>query len=121
MKIRKIAISILILVSLIIVNIAVTSTFVNKRYYRELTWDMLGRHKTIIDWKKSDVSIVDIYKHPVNTPDIFIVKLNRELLRLNGGRAVRVTISTTQDGMLGPVVLYFNPFTKQCIGGEIRM
>ncbi len=121
MKINKIAVSLLIFIALIIIDIQVTSTFVNKRYYRELTWEMLEHHNTIIEWKKSDVSIVDIGKYHVHTPDIFTAKINRQLLFINGGRAVRVEIKTTNDGMLGPIVLYFNPFTKQCIGGELRL
>jgi hypothetical protein len=73
------------------------------------------------DWRKADVSLINFNKSSAITPPVFSGKLNRFLLFLNGSRAVRVEFSTNQDGMLGPIVLYFNPFTKRCVGGDIRM
>ena len=52
---------------------------------------------------------------------ILSAKINNFLLFLNGGRVISVEFTTTDYGALGPIVLYFNPFTRQCIGGELRM
>jgi hypothetical protein len=104
-----------------LVYIQISSRHIDKNYYRNLAWEVANHNETILDWKKADVSLININKSPANTPPVFSGKLNRFLLFLNGGRAVRVEFFTTQDGMLGPIVLYFNPFTKKCVGGDIRM
>ncbi len=102
------------------IYIGLSSAVINKNYYRELAYKLENYHKTIIDWETADVSLIKVKDTPFDTPPIFSAKINRTLLFLNGGYAVRVELSTTQDDFFGPIVLFFNPFTKQCIGGYLR-
>lgn len=121
MKAKRVIISILVLIFLMLIDIGISSTIINKRYYRELAWETVNRDGTVTDWKNAEVSFVDIETATVYIPETISANINRKLLVLNGGRAVRVEMHTTRDGMLGPIVLYFNPFTKQCFGGGIRL
>ena len=110
----------LVLVSLII-YIWASTTFINEMNYRKRAYAIENYAKNILDWKNAKVTLVKLEKEPCNTPQLFNAKINRFLLFLNGGYAVKVEMNTSSDGLLGPSILYFNPFTKQCIGGVLRM
>ena len=109
----------LVLVS-VIIYIWTCSTFINEMNYRKRAYAIENYSKNIPDWKTGKVTLVKLEKEPCYTPQILSSKINRYLLFLNGGYAVRVEMNTDLDGLLGPSILYFNPFTKQCIGGAIR-
>lgn len=121
MKKIIVIIGILVLVIAAFTYIQVASSHIDEGYYRKLAWEAVNHDKTVIDHEKAQVSLININKFPVNTPPVFSSKLNRRLLVLNGGRAVRVEFTTTMNGLLGPIVLYFNPFTKKCFGGDLRL
>jgi hypothetical protein len=46
-------------------------------------------------------------------------EFNLNLLMLNGGRAVHVMLHTDLDGILGPIGIYFNPFTGVIVGYDL--
>lgn len=121
MKKKRIIVTILLVVAVLFIYIKISSTVINDNYYRKLAWETSNHGKTIISWQTAKVSLVNVKEKPIHVAPILSGKINKFLLLFNGGRAVRVEFSTTQDGLLGPIILYFNPFTKQCIGGELRM
>lgn len=117
---RKVKIAIVPIILVIMLSyIEISTHFVNELEYRRLAWELVNHDKHVNDWQQGKVSVVKLNKSNRVIP--LSGKINRFLLVLNGGYAVRVEFSTDQDGMLGPIVLYFNPFTKQCVGGDIRM
>jgi len=106
----------------IFIYIEIFSTIViNKNSYRKLAWELVNHNKTIINWETANVSLKNEKEMPIHVSAMLSAKINNFLLFLNGRRVIAVEFSTTDDGALGPIVLYFNPFTKQCIGGELRM
>lgn len=122
-KIRKrtVIICLLIVVS-IFTYIGISSTIViNENSYRKLAWELVNHNKTIINWETANVSLRNEKETPMLVAPILSAKINNFLLFLNGRRVISVEFPTTDDGALGPIVLYFNPFTRQCIGGELRM
>lgn len=117
----KSIITVLLIAAVMFTYIGISSILINESYYRELAWEVANHDKTIIDWQTADVSIINVKENPIHTAPVLSAKINRTILILNGGHAVRIEFSTTNEGLLGPIVLYFNPFTKQCIGGDLRM
>jgi hypothetical protein len=117
--------NILILVILVVVSISayiwVSTTFINQRYYSKRTYASMYKNNSLIDGNGAKVTLVKLKEEPCSTPPILKYKINRCLLLLNGGYAVRVEINTDMDDLLGPLIVYFNPFTKQPIGGVLRM
>ena len=112
----------LLLIVSIAVYIGVSSNFIiNKSDFQNKAWDLIEHDSTVIDWENSKVSIINYKDTPMIVAPILSAKINNALLFFNGGRVVCVEFSTTNERMLGPIVLYFNPFTRQCIGGQIRM
>ena len=112
----------LLLIVSIAVYIGVSSNFIiNKSDFQNKAWDLIEHDSSVIDWENSKVSIINSKDTPMIVAPILSAKINNALLLLNGGRVVCVEFSTTNEGMLGPIVLYFNPFTRQCIGGQLRM
>jgi hypothetical protein len=120
MKRKSIIVIALLIVVAVFVYIGISSTIINENYYRNLAWKMSNHDKAIINWETANVSKINLKETYIYTPLLFSCKLNRFLLFLNGGSAVRVEFRTTQDGYLGPIVTYFNPFTKQYIGSNLR-
>ena len=122
LKWKIIIVTCLLLVVSIAVYIVVSSKFIiNKSDFQNKAWDLIEHDSTVIDWGNSKVSIINSKDTPMIVAPILSAKINNALLFLNGGRVVCVEFSTTNEGMLGPIVLYFNPFTRQCIGGQLRM
>jgi hypothetical protein len=103
-----------------------STMFINERTYRKLGWKASDYSDTIINWEEAEVKLVNLDRSP-EVQERFLSygdkwgKVNQSLLFLNGNNAVYVCFNTTQDGLLGPIGLYFNPFTKQIIGIDIRM
>lgn len=118
--------SVVIFILVLLVCIAVLSYiwastyFIDEASYRERVYASLNYSSHIIDCEEAEVTLVKIADEPCITPNILAPKVNRYLLILNGGYAVKVVMHTDVDGLLGPVILYYNPFTKQYIGGAPR-
>lgn len=121
-KIKKGSLVIFIAVLLIlIVYIWMSTNFIDEMYYRKQAYALNDYSTHVLNWEEAEVSLVKFADEPCHTPNIFSVKINRYLLFLNGGYAVKVEMRTDMDGLLGPSILYFNPFTKQYIGAVPRM
>lgn len=78
--------------------------------YRKKAWDSLSevsRKSITDDWSKAIVQIKDV--------DIKTEKIKGRRL------VVSVTFNTDLDGLLGPIVAYFDPKTKEIIGGAPRL
>ena len=122
LKWKIIIVTCLLLIVSIIVYIGVSSNYIiNKSDFQSKAWELIQHDSTVIDWENSKVSIINSKDTPMVVAPILSAKINNALLFLNGGRVVCVEFSTTNQGLLGPIVLYFNPFTRQCIGGQVRM
>ena len=122
MKWKIIIVTCLLLIVSIVVYIGVSSNYIiNKSDFRSKAWELIQHDSTVIDWENSKVSIINSKDTPMIVAPILSAKINNALLFLNGGRVICVEFSTTNEGMLGPIVLYFNPFTRHCIGGQLRM
>lgn len=99
---------------------------VEKNIYRSIAWNYIEHNSSILDWENSAVELVGlspkkfIFQGSINGSFYFSSRVNRLLLRLNGNHAVKVTFKTRLDSLLGPEVIYVNPFTKSVIGVEIR-
>ena len=122
MKRKQIVIICLLIVASIFTYIGISSTIViNENSYRKAAWELVNHHKTIINWETAKVSLKYEKDTRMLVAPILSAKINNFLLFLNGGRVISVEFYTTNDEYLGPVIFYFNPFTKQCIGGDLRM
>lgn len=121
MKSKSIIITVMLAVISISTYVWISTTFINEMDYRERAYAIQNYDPNIIDWEEAKVTLVKLAKEPCITPPILNVRINRYLLFLNGGYAVKVEMRTKQDGLLGPSILYFNPFTKQWIGAVPRM
>ncbi|HHU78506.1 MAG: hypothetical protein ACOX27_02480 [Caldicoprobacterales bacterium] len=118
--IRKIIVPVLMVLVILFIYIGYSTTRINEAYYRELAWETVGKDSTIIDWASADVELVKLNTESYHKSPDLSGRISHGLIFLNGGYAVRVHFRTVQDGLLGPIVLYFNPFTKQCIGAGLR-
>lgn len=121
MKRKNIIIAIILVIVSSSLYIWASTTFINEMNYRKRAYAIENYAKNILDWENAKVTLVKLDKEPCRTPQILSAKINRNLLFLNGGYAVKVEMHTDMDDLLGPSILYFNPFTKQCIGGVLRM
>jgi hypothetical protein len=121
LKGKSIIITVLLIAAAMFIYIGISSTVINENYYRRLAYRVVNNDKTINNWETADVDLLNIKENPARTAPILSAKVNKFLLFLNGGHYVRVVFDTTQDSLIGPIVLYFNPFTKQCFGGALRM
>ncbi len=121
MKRKNIIIAIILVIVSASFYIWTSTTYINDMNYRKRAYDIGNNAKDILDWENAKVTLVKLDKEPCSTPQILTAKINRNLLLLNGGYAVKVEMHTEMDGLLGPYIVYFNPFTKQCIGGVLRM
>jgi hypothetical protein len=119
-KSKRIIITVIFVVVSVSIYILVSTIFINEMNYRIRAYAITNYAKNIIDWKVSNVALVKLEKEPCNTPRILSARIGRYLLFFNGGYAVKVEMHTNMDDLLGPEILYFNPFTKQCIGGVLR-
>jgi len=113
-------IAVILAVTGIFIYIWSSTVFINEMNYRKLAYASVNYDPGIIGWEEARVAMVRLKEEPCMTPPVFGAKINRCLLFLNGGYAVKVEMHTELDGLLGPVVLYFNPFTKQYVGGAPR-
>ncbi len=122
-KRRSFVIFIAVLLILIAASIYIwaSSNFINEMNYRKQAYALHNYSTHVFDWEEAKVTLVKLAEEPCRTPNIFSAKINRYLLFLNGGYAVKVEMRTDMDDLLGPSILFFNPFTKQCIGGVLRM
>jgi len=117
----------IIFISVVLVAIGISfyiwksTVFINEMYYRKYAYAIQNYDSNIIDWKEAKVTLVKLEKEHCKTPRILSAIINRYLLFLNGGYAVKVEMRTKLDGLLGPSILYFNPFTKQYVGAALRM
>jgi hypothetical protein len=74
-------------------------------------------------WKDAEVEMVrgarlDVI--PMSGWDGLWREFNLGLLMLNGGRTVHVVFHTGLDGLLGPIGIYYNPFTGVAVGYDLR-
>jgi len=118
---KIIVVTVIIAIVGIFIYIWASTSFINEMNYRKRAYAIQNYDTNIIDWEEAEVTLVKLAKEYCITPRIFSVRINRYLLFLNGGYAVKVKMHTKLDGLLGPSILYFNPFTKQYIGGAPRM
>lgn len=99
---------------------------INKDTYLNIAWDYIDHDKTIIDWKKGQVSLVKlgpdsfIYQRKILERGYYSNRINRLLLILNGNNVINVTFETSLDNLLGSEVVFINPFTKSVIGENVR-
>ncbi|MGZ9583019.1 hypothetical protein [Paenibacillus marinisediminis] len=112
------------LVILIGAYIVISTTFINEEAYLKQAWDETNHDKHIINWQEGEVSINSLQEKSIKQlfipkPNTF-AKINRSLLWINGNKAVRVLFHTDNEGLLGPIAVYINPFTKQVIGYDVR-
>lgn len=120
MKRRKI-ITVIIILIIASVYIWISTTYINKGNYSRRAYDQVYKNRPSSTTKAAKVTLVKLKDEPCTTPPGLVYKLNRYLLFLNGGHAVRVEINTDMDGLLGPIIVYYNPFTKQPVGSVLRM
>jgi hypothetical protein len=121
MKRKNTIVLIIFVVVSISAYILVSTTFINQRNYSKRAYASMYKNKPLIGGSGAKVTLVKLKQEPCSTPPVLSYKINRYLLLLNGGYAVRVEINTNMDGLLGPIIVYYNPFTKQPIGGVLRM
>jgi hypothetical protein len=79
--------------------------------FRKLAWDMLSENdkKTVrYDWNKAIVTLVDS-----NT-------IGYKKGKTRSKFAISVCFNTEADGIMGPIIIYFDPSTKEVVGGEMR-
>ncbi|MGO4374100.1 hypothetical protein [Paenibacillus sp. 2TAB19] len=83
----------------------------NKSKYREIAWNTVEteqRKHVIKNWTEADVSTF-VYK------DQWIVP-QKDRSHLKNQELVRVSFSTDQDGLLGPIVVVINPEDDAIVG-----
>jgi hypothetical protein len=68
-------------------------------------------------WEAAEVEMVQ--GHSIGATRGAWQEFNLNLLMLNGGRAVHVMLHTDLDGLLGPIGIYFNPFTGVIVGYDL--
>jgi len=91
-----------------------TNTF-NETYFKDKAIELHKNQKDIMSWKECDVKLVKL--NNVTFTEGTSEKFNRLLLKLNGNRAVRVTLTADKAYTLNDTrIIYFNPFTKKVIG-----
>lgn len=105
--------------------ITLTTAAPDPNLFRAQAWNYTKHDKSIVNWKKGEVEVVRLdsryrYKPGAMLPAGPLPTTNLALLWFNGNRAVHVTFHTTNDPMLGPVSIYFNPFTFTVIGVDAR-
>jgi len=74
-------------------------------------------------WEDAEVELVayDPPRIPWSSDNrLWISDVSRRLLFLNRNQAVRVVFRTGQEGLLGPLVVYVNPFTRAIVGMDPR-
>ncbi|HKL80679.1 MAG TPA: hypothetical protein VJ888_09635 [Mobilitalea sp.] len=120
MRIRRIIIILVVIILATYIYIGLSSKVINERHYRERAWEVINQDENVLDWEKADVTLVKLKGVAVVAPSKTSAKIGRSLLLFNGGYAIQVSFSTTLDPLLGPIVVYFNPFTKQYIGSGLR-
>ncbi len=106
---------------IISVYVWASTVFIDEMNYTERAYSILEYEPNIIDWKYANVTLVKLGNEPCLTLNISSARINRYLLFLNGGYAVKVKIRTSMSNISGPSVLYFNPITKQLIGMAPQM
>lgn len=116
----------LIIIAASFIYISASTLIINQESYRSLGWEVSKNDKSIINWEAAEVKLVNLNANEQKQlffPDRSNIgaKFSHYLLVLNGNHAVYVKFNTTQDGLLGPIGLYFNPFTRVLIGWDIRM
>jgi len=115
----------LILVVIAVAHIIISTTFINEKSYLKRAWDEAGQSKHILNWQDGEVSVISLQDKRIKQLFIpkrtAIAKFNRYLLWGNGNKAVRVLFHTDNEGLLGPITVYFNPITKQVIGYDVMM
>ena len=113
------------LIALVFISIFIyiwaSTTFINEMDYRSYAYALSNYSENILNWENAKVTLVKLETEPCITPNIISMKINRYLLFLNGGYAVKVEMRTNMDELLGPLIIYFNPFTRQYIGGAPRL
>jgi hypothetical protein len=116
MKRKIIIIAVILVVVSISIYIWASTAFIDEMAYRERAYVITNYDRNIINWEEARVYLVKLREEPCRTFRDLNARINRYLLFLNGGYAVKVEFRTYYDGVLGPLVLYINPFTKQLIG-----
>ena len=74
-------------------------------------------------WEDAEVEMVRgarLFMATESGWDGFWREFNVGLLMLNGGRTVHVVFHTENDGWLGPIGAYYNPFTGVLVGIDLR-
>lgn len=107
---------ILLVAAAVFVHIRVSTVHIDETDYVKRAYAILSDTWNTVYSDVAEVSLVKLKKEKCITPPDIRGKINRHLIFLNGGYAVKVEIHTDLDGLLGPITLYFNPFTRQWIG-----
>ncbi|WNQ11949.1 hypothetical protein MJA45_02500 [Paenibacillus aurantius] len=103
--------------------ITISTLLINKPPYLKHAWDEVRHSPHIENWQEGEVTAASLQEERFK--QLFLAKptawatINRHLLRLNGNHAIRVMFHTDNEGILGPITVYFNPFTKQVIGFDV--
>ncbi|MFD2614164.1 hypothetical protein [Paenibacillus gansuensis] len=114
----------LILLIIVVAYIVTSTTIINEQLYLKRAWDEADHDKHIWNWQEGDVSVIDL--HDKRIKGLFIpkptanAKFSRRLLWINANKVVRVSFHTDNEGLLGPITVYFNPITKQVIGYDVK-
>lgn len=125
MRKKSVWIAPLIIVVIAVAYIVISITFINEKSYLKRAWEEAEKSNHILNWQDGEVTVISLQdtriKQLYMQKQTSIAKFNRNLLWINGNKAVRVLFHTDNEGLLGPITVYFNPITKQVIGYDVMM
>ncbi|MFD2615699.1 hypothetical protein [Paenibacillus gansuensis] len=113
-----------ILLIIVVAYIVISTTHINEQFYLKRAWDEADQSNHILNWQEGEVSVIAL--HDKRIKQLFIPKptananFSRRLLWINGNKVVRVLFHTDNEGLLGPITVYFNPITKQVVGYDVK-
>jgi hypothetical protein len=83
--------------------------------------DSIREHLLAAGWESTEetAEVEMVQGHSIGATRDGWQEFNLNLLMLNGGRAVHVMLHTDLDGLLGPIGIYFNPFTGVVVGYDL--
>jgi len=131
--IRWIALGLAVAVVAGLLYINLATVFYDPDVFAQKAWDRvesarfgggLEQEKLLADgWEDAEVEMVRgarLFMLPSSGVAGLWREFNLGLLMLNGGRTVHVVVHTENDGWLGPIGAYYNPFTGVLVGIDLR-
>ncbi|MGO4110290.1 hypothetical protein [Paenibacillus sp. YAF4_2] len=113
----------LLLLIIVAAYTVISTTSISEKGYVNRALNEVDYNKHILNSQNGEVSVTSldgkrIKELFVPKPTTF-AKINRIALWINGNKAVRVLLHTDNEGLQGPITVYFNPMTKQVIGYDV--